>query len=247
MRLREFLTSIIVMFVVFVSAKALTSPTYNEGWPDTEVDIGDPNIAGTSVPTEPLPSPLISEDKVLATAYYDTLSILNTSNECSDFFGGPAASVDVFNGLIGKVRKGHFSPAIGIRMSGLTVNVHNVGTNKHYRLFEKVSINANGAFYRKRFSTAEQSVPGVGTFEPNTKEVRVLMFLHELGHAVKGDDGNWLLPDDGKDEGLSISNSQKIEDVCGDQIKGLGKGETSLSLPGGKAPPEKVVGTDKNP
>jgi hypothetical protein len=38
---------------------------------------------------------------------------------------------------------------------------------------------------------------------------------------MKGDDGNWLLPDDGKAIGVSQENSRKIEDVCGEQIKRL--------------------------
>src|SRR5688572_24458805 len=78
MRLRELLISTAMMSLTFASAKAITPP---------------------------LPSPLIEEDKVLGTAYYDTLSILSTPNECSDFFGGPSASVEVFNSFIEKVRK----------------------------------------------------------------------------------------------------------------------------------------------
>jgi len=81
-------------------------------------------------------------------------------------------------------------------------------------------LNTNGPFYRKRLSQAEPTMPRIGTFEPNTREIRVLIFLHELGHVIKGEDGKWLLPDDGKSDDLSRQNSQKIEDVCGEQIKG---------------------------
>ena len=49
------------------------------------------------------------------------------------------------------------------------------------------------------------------------------MLLHELGHLVKGAEGNWLLPDDGNDVEASSTNSRKIEDVCGDQIRELAK------------------------
>lgn len=59
----------------------------------------------TITPTLPAPSSLIAQDKVLASAYFDTLSILSTTNGCSAFFGGPKASVDIFNQLIGRVRK----------------------------------------------------------------------------------------------------------------------------------------------
>lgn len=179
------------------------------------------SVVSARAVTVPLPSPLIEEDDVLGSAYYDTLDILGTSNKCSDFFGGSEASVDMFNGLIGRVRKEYFSPSIGIQMSGSTTNVFSLKTQKKYRLFDKVAINRNGPFYRSRHSGSQVSVPRVGRFAPNTKEARVLMFLHELGHVVQKDDGNWLLPNDGGDEGRSRDNTRKIEDVCVDQIKRL--------------------------
>src|SRR5688572_32563694 len=137
MRLRELLISTAMMSLTFASAKATTPP---------------------------LPSSLIEEDKVLGTAYYDTLSILSTPNECSDFFGGPSASVEVFNSFIEKVRKEYISPWIGIRMSGSAVNVLNARTNRKYRLFDKVSINGNGPFYQRKHSVGQVFVPGVGSF-----------------------------------------------------------------------------------
>ena len=158
MKLRELLISAAMMSISFVSAEAVTPP---------------------------LPSPLITEDKVLGAAYYDTLNILKTSNECSEFFGGASASVDIFNDLIAKVRKAYFPSWIGIKMSGGVTNVSSFKTTRKYRLFEKVSINANGPFYRRRYTNAETSVPGIGRFAANTKEARVLMLLHELGHLVQ--------------------------------------------------------------
>jgi hypothetical protein len=219
MKLRELLIGAAMMSLTFVSTKAVT----------------------------PVPSPLITEDKILGTAYYDTLSILSTRNECSDFFGGASASVEIFNGLIGKVRKQYFSSSIGIRMSGATVNVLNAETKNKYRLFSKVSINANGPFYQNKYSNARAFVPGVGTFAPNTKEVRVLMFLHELGHIVKGQSGGWLLPDDGEDEVLSRDNTRKIEDVCREQIKNLGKGDIAMNSPSGKHADEQRAVTNTKP
>lgn len=59
------------------------------------------------------------------------------------------------------------------------------------------------------------------------------MFLHELGHMMKGNDGRWLLPDDGKDQNRSHVNSQKIEDFCGSEIKRLRK-EGATITGGGK-------------
>ena len=227
MRLREFLMGTALMsFALITTAKANSLPAFNE---DVRNDFGDDRQkaieAGMSLPIPP--SPLISADKVLGSAYYDTLTILSTNNRCSDFFGGPAASVDIFNELISKARKDYFPVSIAMRMSGRTINFINAETKKQYGLFEKVSININGPFYRKRFADSDPSIPRVGTFKPNTKEVRVLILLHELGHVVKGPEGNWLLPDDGKNEEQSRLNSQKIEDVCGDQIKDLGKTEAT--------------------
>jgi hypothetical protein len=212
MKLRELLIGTAMMSLTFVSVKATTPP---------------------------LPSPLIAEDKILGSAYYDTLSILSTPNECSEFFGGAPLSVEVFNSLISKVRKEYISSPIGIRMSGATINVSNALTNSKYRLFDKVLINANGPFYRRKFTTAQTSVPGIGSYPANSKEGRVLMFLHELGHIVRGQSGGWLLRDDGRDEAVSRDNTKKIEDVCGNQIKNLGKGDNAMNLASGKQTDEK--------
>ncbi len=182
----------------------------------------------------PLTSPLIAEDKVFGEAYYDTLGILTGNNGCSDFFGGSESSIDIFNRLIQRVRKDYLAVSIGIQMSGEVVNAHNARTNSRYRLFEKVSINANGPFYRKKSSDSQPTVPGVGSFGPNTREARALMLLHELGHIVKGKSGSWLLPDDGRDQALSWENTKRIEDVCGNQIKGLGKGDSIQPTVDGK-------------
>ena len=235
MRIREFSVGMALLTISLVgaTAKAPDTPSNvsgNEEMRKSEVEVeavaADPDRRGAA-PVEvnellsAAPSTLISKDKLLASAYFKTLSILSRNNVCSDFFGGPATAVDVFTQLISKVRKNYFPATIGISMSGETVNVRNEKTKKEYRLFERVLLNTNGPFYRKRTSQAEPTIPGIGTFELNTPEIRVLMFLHELGHVIRGEDGKWLLPDDGKSDNLSRLNSQKIEDVCGEQIKGL--------------------------
>ena len=128
-------------------------------------------------------------------------------------------------------------------MSGATVNGFNLTTKTKYRLFDKVSINRNGPFYRRKYFISQPSVSGVGRFEPNTKEARVLMFLHELGHVIQGQGGDWLLPDDARDEALSRDNTRKIENVCGNQIKNLGKGDTAINSASGKHVDEKHAQT----
>lgn len=234
MRLREYLTIAALLTATIVPAQA-TQPAASadifrdaeERRPEVAADAaansGRESAAEMNVSkaSSAVPSPLVFRDKVFGSAYFNTLSILSASNACSDFFGGPSAAVDVFKQLIGKARRAYLANRIGMTMSGETVNIFDARTHKEYRLFSKVSINANGPFYRKRVSMSGPPMPRLGTFEANTKEVRVLMFLHELGHVMKGEDGHWLLPNDGKDEALSHQNSRKIEEVCGDEIKDL--------------------------
>ena len=45
------------------------------------------------------------------------------------------------------------------------------------------------------------------------------MLLHELGHMIRTANGDWLLPDDGDDDTISKHNTQRVIDVCRDQIK----------------------------
>lgn len=230
MRLREFLFGTALMCIALVTTKA-SAPTVlgYECRPDFADDAPSVVEARTSVARPSAPSSLISQDKVLGSAYYDTVSILMSNNRCSDFFGGPA-SVDVFNQLVSKIRKDVLSVGIAMRMSGATTNIYDARTKKNYRIFDKVSLNSRGSFYRRQAALWEATVPWVGTFKPNTKEARVLILLHELGHLMKGSDGHWLLPNDGKDEGLSRANSYKIEDVCDDEIRSLGKVITTNDL-----------------
>lgn len=241
MRRREFLMVIALLTIALVSAKANPAAVSKNASRDEQVPASEVDIK-TDAEVSPIemlsvePSPLISKDKALGAAYFNTLSILSTTSGCSLFFGGPAASVEVFKELISKVQKDYLAAPIGIQMSGEAVNVSNGVTKTEYRLFDKVRINRIGPFYRRLFSTSSLPLPPIGTFEPNTEEVRVLMFLHELGHVMKGEDGSWLLPNDGKDERLSRLNSQKIKDVCGEQIKALrkgeGKGDAQMTLAG---------------
>jgi hypothetical protein len=216
MRLRERLVVAIMMSVALSTTNAFPPGAENNA-PGNSDDRG-PIL---SLPTAA--SPLVNKDKILRAAYYDTLTILNANNSCSDFFGGPEAAVDVFNRLMALVRKDYLLSGIGMRMTGSTTSIFNAETKTHYRLFDSLSINLNGPFYRRRFGNATFPIPGVGTFAPDSKEVRVLMFLHELGHLMKGSEGAWLLPDDGSDQDLSRQNSLKIETVCGEQIRGLEK------------------------
>jgi hypothetical protein len=229
MRLRDFLKATPLMSLALISVLAKPLPPVVDR-PDyiEDASSGDPNERLRPV-LPPAPA-LVLEDKVLESVYYNALAILSTNNRCSDFFGGPSASIEVFSRLMGQVRKDYYAPSVAMRMHGITVNTEDARTRARYRLFTKVSINANGAFYRRANFRSEQTVPGVGSFRPNTREVRLLILLHELGHMIRGLDGNWLLPDDGGNESLSRDNSRKIEKVCGDQIESPNEGEAIRNL-----------------
>ena len=232
MRLRDFLKAATLMSLSLITSLASSLPPALIGRTEFEDDLLRTRKPITEPPRSALPVPpeSISKDEVLESVYYNTLSILSTSNRCSDFFGGPAASMEVFSLLMGQVRKDTLSSAVAMRMHGHTVIATNARIPVRYRLFTKVSINTNGPFFKKKNFNSERSVFGVGSFAPNTREVRVLILLHELGHLIEGQDGNWLLEDDGGKEQVSRNNSFKIEEVCRDQINSLREGEAERIL-----------------
>lgn len=242
MRTGELLATLALMTISLVSAKANlheidSDPLKDEPRPTPGVVTNVTRVTSRGseerVEADQQPSPetpsLVSKDKVLGSAYLNTLKILSAKNDCSNFFGGPVGAVDVFKQLARKIRKGYFRTSLSMQMSGEIVNVHDQITGTDYRLFDKVSLNTNGAFYRKQNSQSEPQFHGIGSFGPNTNEARVLIFLHELGHVIKGEDGNWLLPNDGGSDFLSQQNTQKIEDVCGAQIQTLANKTSSIS------------------
>ncbi|MEO7971548.1 MAG: hypothetical protein ABI698_09635 [bacterium] len=227
MKVREILVGVVLLSVALstITANPLSLPVDVKIFPRE-----------TKRTVEPAAMPLVFEDDVFSSAYYDTLAILRTGNRCSQFFGG-TSTVDIFDSLIAKMHKDYFKADIGIRMTGLTENILNVQTNRAYRMFEKVELNGNGPFYRDKYSDSAQPLPGIGTYGPDTREARVLMLLHELGHTIKSDEGKWLLPNDGDDESLSRRNSVKVEKVCGEEISNLGRaaGKTAETAKAGKA------------
>jgi hypothetical protein len=224
MRLREFLVCTAVMSFGLADINAAPPPEMDLALAELAcMETASTMATKATMPLPPAPSPLIEEDEVLGQAYYDTLGILSEDNECTDFFGGATGAVMVFNSFMGQIRKEYLPPTVGMRMSGDVTLGISVKTKTKYRLFDKVSVNTNGPFYRRSVSHSEVSIPRVGNFEPNTKEVRVLILLHELGHLMKRNDGNWLLADDNKADTVSRDNSKKILEVCGEQIKALGR------------------------
>jgi hypothetical protein len=189
----------------------------------------DPELAGVfagplpAPAPAPLPTPLDTEgEKVFdEQSYRDVFSVLRAENECSRFFGGPAKSLEAFNEFARRLEK---KPVGGrnvvLRMEGTYANFRNVRTGATYRIFERATINSAGPFFR-RAGTADEGRMRVGRFAPGTRQARALVLLHELGHLVEGDDGRWLLPNDGEDAALSERNTRKVEDQCLEQLLAL--------------------------
>lgn len=228
MRLRKSLVCTAVMTLGLADVNAAPPPEMDRALAELEcLESSSAMSTKAPVPLPPAPSALIEEDKVLGEAYYDTLGILSEDNDCTEFFGGTTGAVMVFNSLMGQVRKEYLPPTIGMRMSGEVTHGISLKTKTKYRLFDKVSINTNGPFYRRTVSQSQVTIPRLGNFEPNTKEVRVLILLHELGHLMRRNDGNWVLADDNKGDATSRDNSKKIVDVCGEQIKALGRSSSN--------------------
>ncbi len=154
-------------------------------------------------------------------AYLDAFKVLGQQNTCSQFFGGGAAQ-DVLEELVIELREERMNEAtIGIRMSGPFTSFAKVGEGISYRLFARAELNTEGPFCKAKVFAAEPFVPNVGSFQPNTREVRVLILLHELAHLIQGRNGTWLIPDDGGNPQLSSRNTSTVESRCGVQIRNL--------------------------
>ena len=149
-------------------------------------------------------------------AYLDAFTILRDDNACSRMYGGPAA-IEALNELMRVVRSSYLDRHIAVRMSGPTTLYRNAVTGFSFRMFEKAEINREGSFYRGN-AMSRQRVPQVADFQPNTRQTRVALLLHELGHLVRGADKEWLLSDDGHDVELSAKNTQYVVNSCRDEI-----------------------------
>jgi hypothetical protein len=61
----------------------------------------------------------------------------------------------------------------------------------------------------------------VGNFAPGSRGARALILLHELGHLIQGEDGDWLLPDDGFNGTQSKANTLRVQQVCAKELQAL--------------------------
>ena len=153
-------------------------------------------------------------------AFLDARTILDQSNACSRFFGTEATHV--LTELSKRVEKRASSDhGIAFVMSGPFITFVNGKNGALYRLFETAEVNVNGPFYKSRAFMSDPFVPHIGSFPPNTRQVRVLILLHELAHLIEGSDRKWLIPDDGGNLHRSRSNTRIVESKCGQQIRAL--------------------------
>jgi hypothetical protein len=185
-----------------------------------------PIHSGHKAKTPPQPGPpeaLVLPDAKQLTpldqAYLDAFTILKEDNTCSAFYGGPTA-IEVLNQLKEQLQPRYFvNTIVGVRMTGQIVTVISLRyPQTSYRLFEKAELNLDGPFYRL---DAFHLYKSIGGFRPATREARVTMLLHELGHLIQKPAKHWLLPGDGDNENLSDDNTQRVISVCGKQIRSL--------------------------
>lgn len=189
--------------------------------------------AGVRVPepAEPPPAALLPRPtvlpfiKVLQTsqlqnAYLNAFEILSTENSCSRFFGGPAAA-HVLNELAQQMKTTKLESKIAVRMNGNITIVRNLHFQISYRMFEKAELNVNGPFFRAHIFPSDPRIPNVGEFRANTPEARTAILLHEVGHLVRRPDKKWVLPDDGRDLALSLTNTDKVLEMCANEIRSV--------------------------
>jgi hypothetical protein len=106
-------------------------------------------------------------------------------------------------------------------MAGTPRLIRDPGTGASYRLFEKTMVNTNGSFYQRRADPLRKFPSDVGNFAPGSRGARALILLHELGHLIQGEDGDWLLPDDGFDGTQSKANTLRVQQVCRKELNSL--------------------------
>ena len=180
---------------------------------------------GARAEAAPLPAPQLLPRAGLADAasYADAFRVLSEDSPCSRFYGGPRLALTVLNSLALQLKRRALGPGlVGIRMSGDYTIYRDGSARGTYRLFEEAFINANGPFLM-RVALPRAPRMQIGRFAAETRQAKVLLLLHELGHLVLKPGGNgWLLPDDGDDSRLSERNTQTVESQCLKQLLALG-------------------------
>ena len=232
MRLRKALfvcTLVLVMPLIGLAQSTAPEVDKVQSSVDEKMTVADEKAASVKSEAALVPAPLelARKDEAYKSAYHDVYHILSTPNPCSSFFGGSETAVEVLNTLFGQLQTSRLSTTrTGLSMFGTTRSISNARTGASYRMFEKAVINTTGPFYQRKFAPSDPFVPNVGSFQPNTREARAAIVLHELGHLLQGANGSWLLPNDGESDEQSRKNTSKIEERCGEQLKNLRRTKT---------------------
>ena len=185
--------------------------------------LSDPIIGEVATPSEVLPKQLVFEKKDwdINQTYSDVFKILSSKNSCSDFYGGSRTATMVLNDLVPQIKSEPLVKEVAFKMGGNPRFVRDHSSGVLYRLFDKPRVNVNGSFYRRRTNPMVAVPANVGSFSSGSRPARALILLHELAHLIEGEDGTWLIPDDGFNVEKSTANTSRIEQVCRAQLKAL--------------------------
>lgn len=190
------------------------------------------NQANPNIPVLPLFSSSTRQLTLIDKSYLDAYAILRERNSCSRFFGGPRPATGVLNYLYPRLKTTTLGEnGIGIIMSGPITFGTDAQTGLSYRLFKEALVNLRGPFYQSVNSRSRGFFHKVGYYFANTREARVTMLLHELGHLLPDSKGGWLLPDDGGNYLQVAANTATIMERCSEQIKDLSLQRADATLP----------------
>jgi len=174
-------------------------------------------------PSEEPPRPLVvtKKDWNITQAYIDVFKILSDQNTCSDFYRGPRTATTVLNGFVRRVKSQSLLRDVSFKMVGSPRIIRDPATGASYRLFEKTMVNINGSFYQRRADPMRKFPSDVGNFAPGSRAARALILLHELGHLIQDENGEWLIPDDGFDVRQSKENTLRVQQMCRKELNKL--------------------------
>ncbi len=174
-------------------------------------------------PSEEPPRPLVvtKKDWNITQAYIDVFKILSDQNTCSDFYRGPRTATTVLNGFVRRVKSQSLLREVSFEMVGSPRIIRDPATGASYRLFEKTMVNTNGSFYQRRADPMRKFPSDVGNFAPGSRAARALILLHELGHLIQDENGEWLSPDDGFDGRQSKENTLRVQQMCRKELNKL--------------------------
>ena len=161
------------------------------------------------------------KDWDLTRAYSDVFKILSDQNDCSSFSGGSRVATTVLKDFFTHIKPQSLSNEVSFQMAGRPRMLRDDTTGVRYRIFDTAMVNSEGSFYKRRPVVSDRFPADVGIFGPGTRRARALILLHELGHLIEGNDGTWLLPDDGLNGPKSKANTLRVQQACQAQVKTL--------------------------